>query len=116
MSDKAHCIPCSKCDAGIVLEECNATHDTICQRANITHSIYASKPATTGINTPFYLQERLISRLSVLIFSRFEAENVLKALLSYTRYKCKLGYKLICSRSCIMQYENNIANVKRISF
>ena len=44
------CAPCSKCDgAGIVVEECNASRDTICTRGNITQSkIQASKSVPTG--------------------------------------------------------------------
>lgn len=42
------CTPCSKCDGTGIEEECNASHNTICSRANITQSkIQTSKTVPT---------------------------------------------------------------------
>lgn len=54
VSGDESCIPCSKCDANaLVVEECNASRDTICKRVNFSQTnIQTSKSMATVPFTP----------------------------------------------------------------
>ena len=48
-----------------MVEECNASRDTICKRGNVTHSIQASKTDPTGkaiVNSAFKSRNNLQGR------------------------------------------------------